>query len=211
MIDVNYFLGQTAAIQIALIFAIVATRAIVLAGGSSLWIQLSKWANTRQIIAGQISRKKMFIEALQGLKIVLLDSIFTVTVIKLGLFHFQESATPLQYLAVFALMFIWTEIYFYYSHVIFHHPKFFWIHRHHHQSALLNPWTSLSFSLLERLILLLGVVMVPALVSGWIPFPAEPFVTFHDVRSSGEDGLLKPERSSVHPVVFDASTVWPIW
>ncbi|WP_371920198.1 hypothetical protein, partial [Pseudomonas sp. FW306-02-F04-AA] len=59
-----------------------------------------------------------------------------------------------------------------------HIPSLFWIHRHHHQSAVINPWTSLAFSFPERLILLMGLAIIPALVSPWIPLPLECFIAY---------------------------------
>jgi len=67
----------------------------------------------------------------------------------------------------FLLTFVWTEVWHYASHVAMHGKALHFIHKEHHRSRLTDPWTSLSFSMLEKLIFSLGILGFLALVSHW--------------------------------------------
>jgi sterol desaturase/sphingolipid hydroxylase (fatty acid hydroxylase superfamily) len=75
----------------------------------------------------------------------------------------QESA--LLILATFLLTFLWTEIWHYFSHIAMHHKSLHFIHHEHHLSKLTAPWTSVSFSFLEKFIFSLGILGMLAIVS----------------------------------------------
>lgn len=159
--------------QVAALFLFLFFRALLVAGGSALWADLSPRARARKIIPAELTRRIYALDILQGAKVLLFDVLFATLLIRTGFLHFAPLNGFVSFALTFLVLFVWVEIYFYYSHRLFHLPKFFWIHRHHHQASPLNPWTSLSFSLFERFILLLGVSFMPALVSFWVPFPAE--------------------------------------
>jgi sterol desaturase/sphingolipid hydroxylase (fatty acid hydroxylase superfamily) len=61
-------------------------------------------------------------------------------------------------LSTFVITFLWTEVWHYASHVAFHRRSLHFIHREHHKSHLTGPWTSASFSLLEKLIFSAGIL-----------------------------------------------------
>ncbi len=176
--DTSFLLEKSWSFHLGLIFAVLATRAFIVAGGSVLWTRFSKWARAHQIVDGEILPKKLLIEILNGLKILFVDAVFAVILMRFGIFHFVKPEGWGSFLLVFAMFFVWVEVYFYYSHRLFHLPQFFWIHRHHHQSGLINPWTSLSFSIVERLILLFGVTLIPAVISFWFPFSYEVLISY---------------------------------
>jgi Delta7-sterol 5-desaturase len=67
--------------------------------------------------------------------------------------------------ATFALTFLWTELWHYLSHVALHSKSLHFIHREHHRSRLTAPWTSVSFSLMEKVVFSFGVLGGLALVS----------------------------------------------
>ncbi|MBY0451616.1 MAG: sterol desaturase family protein, partial [Bdellovibrionaceae bacterium] len=113
-----------------------------------------------------------------GIFILFVDATMTVVLLKAGLLNVKKNGSLVEFVTVFGLMFVWVEIYFYYSHRLLHHPKLFRIHRAHHQGAPLSPLTSLSFSLIERLILLFGAVVLPALLSLWVPLSAEAYMAY---------------------------------
>jgi len=165
-------------LQLAALFSIFLLRALLIAGGSALWAERSLWAKSRQIIPAMLSRRKYALEILQGAKVLLVDALVTILLIRAEVFQFAPLAGVWEFIVTFLLLFVWVEIFFYYSHRLFHWPRFFWIHRHHHQASPLNPWTSLSFSLVERLVLLAGVSVIPALVSWWMPFPLEAYAAY---------------------------------
>lgn len=55
-----------------------------------------------------------------------------------------------------AAHFVYFEFGFYVLHRLMHHPRFFWMHRAHHQSIVAQPITMGSFSVSERVLLLFG-------------------------------------------------------
>lgn len=67
----------------------------------------------------------------------------------------------------FVLTFLWTEVWHYASHVAMHAKSLHFIHREHHLSLLTEPWTSVSFSLIEKFIFSFGIFGFLALVSQW--------------------------------------------
>ena len=67
----------------------------------------------------------------------------------------------------FLLTFLWTEVWHYASHVAMHTKALHFIHKEHHRSRVTDPWTSVSFSLLEKLIFSLGILGFLALASRW--------------------------------------------
>lgn len=75
----------------------------------------------------------------------------------------QESI--LLIVSTFVLTFLWTEIWHYFSHIAMHHKSLHFIHREHHLSMLTAPWTSVSFSFLEKFIFSFGILGMLALIS----------------------------------------------
>jgi len=67
----------------------------------------------------------------------------------------------------FLLTFVWTEVWHYASHVAMHTKALHFIHKEHHRSRVTEPWTSVSFSVLEKLVFSLGILGFLALVSPW--------------------------------------------
>ena len=180
--EANFILGLPWLQQILAIFGVLVFRSLLFAGGSSLWINFSKWLRAKRIVAGEIDRKKLWVEILHGFKILLLDACVAVIFLKTGLLHIVPLESSLQFVVTFLIFFVWVEIYFYYSHRLIHHPRLFWIHRHHHQATIVNPWTSLSFSVVERLVLLFGVIGITAVVSFWFPFTIEAYAIYFAVN-----------------------------
>lgn len=161
------------------LMALLTMRSLILMCLPLLWTQTSKWAAKRQIIKHQPIHLGLFLKEMgYGIYILFIDAIVTVILLKSGILNIKKTGSALEFLIVFTVAFVWLEIYFYYSHRILHHPKLFWIHRTHHQGAPLSPLTSLSFSLIERLILLSGSLILPSLISFWIAIPAEAFMAY---------------------------------
>jgi lathosterol oxidase len=59
-----------------------------------------------------------------------------------------------------------------------HLPKFYWMHKHHHHSRATNPWTSLSFSVMERFVLYGGVILIPGIVSQFVPLSFDGYFLY---------------------------------
>lgn len=61
-------------------------------------------------------------------------------------FDFSDLPSYPKLLAQFFFMFFWAEFYFYWGHRFAHHPKFYWIHKKHHEARnptiIDAPWVS---------------------------------------------------------------------
>lgn len=164
--------------QIATLFGFVVARALVLAGGSSLWIRFSKWAQRHRIIVKNMDGRTLAKGMLTALWVLALDVALGLTLLHTGVFQFLTEFSAVEFILAYAAMFVWVEVYFYYSHRLLHHPKLFWLHRQHHQEMPLNPWTSLSFSFGERVIVLFGAVLIPAVMTNFFPIPAVAILAY---------------------------------
>ena len=69
----------------------------------------------------------------------------------------------------FLITFLWTEIWHYASHIAMHHKSLHFIHREHHKSRVTNPWSSVSFSFLEKFIFSVGIIGFMAGLSHFTP------------------------------------------
>ncbi|PNB21742.1 hypothetical protein C1Y02_30585, partial [Pseudomonas sp. FW306-02-F04-AA] len=85
-------------LQLAILFAILSARAIIFAGGSSLWIRFSDSIRQRKIIPGENSSMLLAQEVLRGFAILLLDASFFVLLLRVGFFHFAEYSQKLFWL-----------------------------------------------------------------------------------------------------------------
>ena len=77
------------------------------------------------------------------------------------------SETVWRAVETFVVTFLWTEAWHYFSHVALHARSLHFIHREHHLSRVTAPWTSVSFSMLEKLIFSFGILGGLALLSRW--------------------------------------------
>lgn len=163
--------------QVGIFFTIFFVRSLLIAGGSSIWIHFSSWAKSK-IIVPIASGPSYLSEIGLGARTLFLDALFVVAMIQIKLLSLDIHASATGTILTVVVLFVWVEIYFYYSHRILHHKSLYWIHRHHHQGRATNPWTSLSFSILERGILLFGAAGVPAIASQFLPVSFQGFYLY---------------------------------
>jgi sterol desaturase/sphingolipid hydroxylase (fatty acid hydroxylase superfamily) len=69
----------------------------------------------------------------------------------------------------FLIVFVWTEIWHYFSHRAMHIKWLLFIHREHHRSKVTNPLSSISFSFLEKFIFTAGIILPVAGLSWLMP------------------------------------------
>ena len=79
----------------------------------------------------------------------------------------------------FLIAFIWTEIWHYFSHRVMHHRRLLFLHREHHLSAITNPWTSVSFSFLEKFVFSLGIIGFMAMLSHLAPISVTGIAAYY--------------------------------
>lgn len=78
------------------------------------------------------------------------------------------SENPYTIAYTFLITFFWTEIWHYFSHLAMHLKPLHFIHLEHHKSMVTNPWSSVSFSFLEKLIFSLGILGFMAFISNFL-------------------------------------------
>lgn len=155
------------------LFTFFVIRALIFAGGAQVWTQRSPWAKQRQIVLPNELKVDWKAHAKRSFLIILLDATVVGFLFQSGIIHINRDPQWFEPLLTTAALFVWYEIYFYFLHRALHHPSLYWIHRHHHQGRGTSPWTSLSFSLSERLLLLLGAMAPIAWISKTIAVPME--------------------------------------
>jgi sterol desaturase/sphingolipid hydroxylase (fatty acid hydroxylase superfamily) len=91
----------------------------------------------------------------------------------------DHKTTILNFLYTFAIVFVWTEIWHYFSHRAMHHKSLLWIHREHHKSKITNPLSSISFSFLEKFIFSVGIIAPVAALSQVMPISFFGIVAYY--------------------------------
>lgn len=166
------YINQLTALQMAFVFmTIFVVRSMIFAGTTTLWVQTSKWAKRHRVLREPVAWRRICGDVFHGLKILCFDMLAFVIAIKTGYLRLNDFASPQASLITFVAFFIGFEIFFYYSHRWMHKPRWYWIHRHHHQNRVTNPWSSLAFSYVERCFLLVAALVIPGLVSQWVAIP----------------------------------------
>ncbi len=87
--------------------------------------------------------------------------------------------TVFNFIYTFLIVFVWTEIWHYFSHRLMHHKSLLWIHREHHNSKITNPLSSMSFSFLEKFIFSVGILAPVAALSAIIPISFYGIVAYY--------------------------------
>ncbi len=165
-------------LQIFPVIATLSLRAFIIVGIPKVWFHLSKWAHQRRILYDAFTVRSTFIELCHGCKIILFDSFIAVILYKASLFNFVPAQNFWHFVIGFIFMFVWFEIYFYSYHRLLHHPKLYWLHRVHHETSTVSPSSSIAFSLIERFILIFGILFVPVFISYFVPFPNEAYIGY---------------------------------
>jgi lathosterol oxidase len=168
-----YFMQLDLLSAILFLVSVFLIRAAVFAGGAQLWILLSPASERFRITAKATEKISIKKEILRGISVIFFDAIFVSSMIHFGFLKIESDPKWFEPLLTFVFLFLWFEIYFYFSHRAIHHPKLFWIHAAHHEGKGTSPFTSLSFSLTERLILLIGAIGLPAVFSQWNAIPLQ--------------------------------------
>lgn len=91
----------------------------------------------------------------------------------------DHGTTWINFVYTFLIVFVWTEIWHYFSHRAMHHKKLLFIHREHHKSKVTNVLSSVSFSFLEKLIFSVGIILPVAALSFYIPISFYGIVAYY--------------------------------
>lgn len=156
--------------------AVVFVRAVILIGAGSLFLR-SRIARARRVYRHAFSRGQLAKELSVAVPVLLLDVAGFTLVRSFGWIQFAEP-TLAKALFSFALMFVWFEVWFYVTHRALHHPKLYFLHAQHHVARVTHPLTALSFGLVERALLQVGLLGFAALASQVVPFVFPGFAAY---------------------------------
>jgi sterol desaturase/sphingolipid hydroxylase (fatty acid hydroxylase superfamily) len=95
-----------------------------------------------------------------------------------GFLH-QYPETWLNITYTFAIVFVWTEVWHYFSHRAMHHKALLFIHREHHKSKITTLLSSISFSFLEKFIFSVGIIGPVAMLSWVMPISFYGIVAYY--------------------------------
>jgi lathosterol oxidase len=151
-------------------------RTALISGAALFFISSSPKASARRIYKMPIELPQLASELRAGVFVLLVDAMSVALLIHYNLFRHAEG--PLTNALTFAGIFVWYEIWFYATHRLLHSRAFFFIHAQHHMAKVASPLTAISFSFLERVILLVGGIGLPALISQWIPMSFTAYAAY---------------------------------
>jgi Delta7-sterol 5-desaturase len=162
------------AVLILIGFAYFGTRALFFAGGATLFVSRTDVARRRRVYRRPYSPGQLKSELKSAVMVVAFDAIVLTLVSRAGLFQPSEITLGAS-LATFALMCVWLEVWFYATHRLMHTRALYWLHAQHHVARVTHPLTSLSFGVLERVIIVGGAVGFGAIASHFMPITLPGF------------------------------------
>jgi lathosterol oxidase len=118
-----------------------------------LWATHAPKAFKRRVYALVNKPDQIGVEIRSGLMNMAIDSVLMTAMLKSGLARMGDGHV----LATAVFSAIWFEVWFYIAHRALHTRALNFIHRTHHHSQMVNPLTGMSFSVLERSILVIGL------------------------------------------------------
>lgn len=154
-----------------LLVALVARSAVVTLAAT--WWTRTAWARRRWVRAEPPSRAQTQRELVGAGLVIVVDAAVIAAALHAGLLTAIEPSRSLDgaawVLGTFAFMFVFFEGWFYVTHRLFHTRALYFMHAQHHVARTAQPLSALSFSVLERLVLLAGTVGVAALLEPVYP------------------------------------------
>ncbi len=124
-------------------------------------------SNVKFIYTTKATQSQILREIKNSLLTTPVHAILLLAFVLSGWLKTQE--TIISFIYTLVIVFLWTEVWHYSSHIAMHTRFLHFIHREHHKSMITNPWTSISFSLTEKFIFSLGILGFAALVSQIVP------------------------------------------
>ncbi len=121
--------------------------------------------------------KETFLKEIKASWVIPLDGIVFYMLIQLDWIRFTPSTVSLT-LLTFVVIFVFFEIWFYWTHRLLH-TKLFWpLHIAHHRSSVISPFSGLQFSFGEKCILTAGSLGFAAVISWWLPITLPGLLLF---------------------------------
>jgi len=154
-----------------------AARSATLVALFTLWTRKSRFAQRRQVFAIPLPIGQTRRELAGAAQVLIFDGVFVALYTSSGWFR-AVPPTALNVLLTFAALFLWVEVIYYFLHRAMHLPRFFFIHKRHHQALVAQPLTFLCFSWQERLVHSLLAGGTAMLVSQFLPLPIEGTIAY---------------------------------
>lgn len=157
-------------------FVVILIRAVIVVAPAMAFIR-TKTAQARRVYRRPFGSQQFRSELTAAALVLVLDVLAFATFRRFGLIPFAE-ATPARTLFTFGLFFVWYEIWFYGTHRLLHARPLYFLHAQHHVAKVTHPLTSLSFGLVERVILLMGSLGFAAIVARFVPLTLPGMVLY---------------------------------
>lgn len=188
----------------ALLLGWYAVRTLVVVGGFSLWARRS-W---RRIIARAYLPAEVRKAMRQAAGVLVFDAAVIVLIGQLGWIRFAPS-TVLTTLVTFAVTFVWYEIWFYFAHRMLHETALYRIHALHHEARVPHPFTTLTFSVAERSVIMTGMVAFNILISHVMPVAIAGLTLYGIVNHVL--GVLGHSNVEVYPRGWADRPIGKVW
>ncbi len=150
-------------------------RALLITGTATLFVHKSRFAERRRIYREPYESSLLRTQFLATVAVTAFDSVAIALVRHFDLIHFAPP-TVAGVLLTWAGLFVYNEVWYYVMHRSLHSDALYFIHAQHHVARVAHPFSSFSFSLVERTVHVLGVLGPIAIASHFIPITLPGFV-----------------------------------
>lgn len=170
-----FWMGFGAIVLVATAYFVV--RYLLVAVGAWLFVTRTAFAQRRRVYRRDVFDGQLRVEIRQGLVVLGVDGLALAAMIQLGLLRTAPLTIGL-FLGTFAVMFAWFEVWFYATHRLMHLRPLYFIHAQHHVAKVTTPFSSMSFSILERVVLLTGSLGFAIVLSQLVPLSFGGFAAY---------------------------------
>jgi sterol desaturase/sphingolipid hydroxylase (fatty acid hydroxylase superfamily) len=178
-------------------------RVVFLAGLTAVLLR-TDWARARRVFAEAPPPRQKWVELRAGVLLLAWDAAL-LTGLRFAPWTPAHPLEPLGLVLGFTLAFGFNEAWFFATHWLLHRPRLFFIHAQHHVARVCDPFTSVSFSLVEHVL-----ATTPPLVVSWamtlvLPVPIEAAALFGFVVWVGDVYA----HSNLEPWPAGFTETWP--
>jgi len=137
-----------------------------------------KFNSSKGICKDLPSKRQLKEEKIANVKINVFEIFVIFLVFSSGILIYH-SFSWLNFIATFIFCYLFFELWFYSSHRLMHTKKFRFLHKTHHIPIITTPLSALTMSLGEKIINDIGLLIVPSILSHFIPISTEGLLFYH--------------------------------